>query len=125
MFVDKKEIRSKFVVESLAPELGSNVFLAREGTTGKLTLLKVRSYKTAPKVGDLLWAHAQRRRFKDQPDLLSITSGWWRVVPLGNAWLGPQHCVSCNTPLVQPTRKERFEPYCPQCEQKPFDFWTL
>lgn len=120
MLVDK-EIRRKFVVESLAPELGPNVFLTHEEATGKPALLKVKSHETAPKEGDLLWAHAQRRRFKDQPDMLSITSGWWKVVPLGSSWLGPQHCVSCNTLLVQ----ERFGPYCPRCEQKPFDPWVL
>ena len=37
MLVDK-EIRRKFVVESLAPELGPNVFLTHEEATGKPVL---------------------------------------------------------------------------------------
>ena len=106
------------MVESL-PRSWDHVFLTHEEATGKPALLKVKSHETAPKEGDLFIVGSRPAPAvpRISPICFPSPAGGGRWCP-GSSWLGPQHCVSCNTlwcrnglnPLVRGVSKSRLTP---------------
>ena len=82
----------------------------------------MKSHETAPKEGDLLWAHAQPAGSRISLICFPSPAGGGRWCPWEVLGWGPQHCVSCNTLFGAGTG---FGTICPRCEQKPFDPWVL
>ena len=117
-----KKVKEKFrfKVVATAPELGPNVFLTEKEYTGETAVLRVRPAETAPKVGSIIWAHAQAHKFRKHPELLVISHGHWQILVYGLEWSGPGHCMNCNKRLMgKRTAPFRREEYCPDCNPLP------